>query len=299
MNAIEIVQQVTDELGLSTPAIVFGTQDSQIRQLAALLNRLGWDICKQFEWEQINREHVMTTVAFDSTGTTTIGSAVVTGIPSTAGLSTQFGLTGVGITPFAQIISVDSATQVTMNMPAVADGTVALQFSQVQYNLPTDWQRQVPQTEWDRTNRWPLMGPETAQEWQSFRSGIVYSGPRQRFRILGGFLNVNPPPPNGLTFAFEYISNAWVRSLAGVAQTKIIADTDTFIFTDSLLITGLKAQWKAAKGLDAAFDLAEFRGLMEAEKSQNKSAKKLSLSPQSLSTLITLDNVPSGNWPGG
>lgn len=299
MNALQIVQQVTDELALNRPTVVVGSTDPQIRQLLALLNRLGVDLCRQFEWQRLNREHILTTVATNTTGNTTAGSAVITGIPSTAGLSTQYAVSGPGVAPFAQIVSVDSATQVTLNMPVTETGTaVALQFSQVQYDLPSDWERQIPQTEWDRTNRWPLQGPQTPQDWQSFKSGIVYAGPRQRFRILENTITLNPLPPNGLVFAFEYISKSWVRSATNVPQTSILADTDTFIFPDSLLVTGLKTQWKSAKGLDGTFDLGEFRTLLEQAKGQDKSAKKLSLSPYGGEVLLSTMNIADGNWPG-
>lgn len=299
MNALEIVQQVTDELALARPNFLIGSQDPQIRQFLALLNRLGADICTQFEWQKLNREHILTTVAIQTTGDVVNGSYIISGIPSTSGLNNYYAVGGPGVAPFAQIVSVDSPTQVTLNMPLQQSGVgVELNFAQVEYPLPADWQRQIPQTEWDRTNRWPLMGPQSPQDWQSFKSGIVYAGPRQRFRILNGSITVNPLPPNGLTFAFEYISNAWVRSVAGVQQSAILADTDTFIFSDSLMVTGLKAQWKAAKGLDGTFDLSEFRNLIEMAKSQNKSANKLSLSPYGGEILLSTMNISDGNWPG-
>lgn len=296
MNLLSLIQQVADELAINRPVSIVGTNDPQTRQLAALFYRLGTDLVKQFEWQRLNKEYILQTVAFPLTGTTTQGSSVITGLSSTAALSTQFGIAGLGIEPFAQIVSVDSSTQVTMNMPATASGTVDLTFSQVQYNLPSDWDREIPQTEWDRTNRWPLMGPQSPQDWQSFKSGIVYAGPRERFRIVGNTYAINPPPPNGLVFGFEYISKAWIYSPAGVAQTSLVSDSDTFIFTDSLLITGLKVSWKAAKGLDTSFDLAEFRSLLENNKSQDKSSQKLSLSPYGSSVLMTMANVPDGNW---
>jgi hypothetical protein len=298
MNLLSLIQQVCDELAISRPSLVVGTTDQQTRQMSALLYRLGNDLTRQFEWQRLNKEHILQTVAYSRTGTTTQGSNVITGISSTTGLSTQFCIAGVGVEPFAQITSVDNPTQVTMNMPATASGTFTFQFSQVQYNLPLDWDREIPQTEWDRTNRWPLMGPQSAQDWQSFKSGIVYAGPRQRFRIVGNTYAINPPPPNGLVFGFEYISKAWINSAAGVSLTQFGSDSDTFIFTDSLLITGLKTQWKQAKGLDASFDLAEFRSLLEANKAQDKSYPKLSLSPYGSSILLTTNSIPDGNWNG-
>lgn len=296
MTLLELIQQVTDELGLTRPAPIVGTVDPQTRQLAALLSRLGADIVKQFEWQRLIKEHILQTVAIETTGTTVAGSAVVTGIPDTSALSIQFGLTGVGITPFSQIISVDSTTQVTMNMPATASGTVDLSFSQTLYDLPSDWDREITQTEWDRTNRWPLIGPETPQDWQSFRSGIVYSGPRQRFRILSNAYAINPPPPDGLTFAMEYMSKAWIVSPAGVALTAFASDSDTTVFNDSLLIAGLKAKWKMAKGLDGTFDMAEFRTLLEQNKAQDKSAPVLSIGGARRSILLSTDNIPDGGF---
>jgi hypothetical protein len=297
MTLIQLIQQVCDELAINRPSLVVGTTDPQTRQMSALLYRLGNDLIKQFEWQRLNKEYILQTVAYSRTGTTVQGSNVVTGLDTT-GLSTQFGLSGVGIEPFAQITSVDNATQVTMNMPATASGTVDLQLSQVQYNIPSDWDREIPQTEWDRTNRWPLMGPQSAQDWQSFKSGIVYAGPRERFRIVGNTYAINPPPPNGLVFGLEYISKAWIYSPLGAALTSFGSDSDTFIFTDSLLITGLKTQWKQAKGLDGGFDLAEFRSLLESNKAQDKSFPKLSLSPMGGSVLMTTMNIPDGNFPG-
>lgn len=294
---VELIGAVTGELGLNQPAWVVSSTDPQDIQMLALLNRLGSDLCRQYDWQRLNREYVLTTDAVTLTGTTVAGSAVVT-VSSTAGLTAQYGVAGVGIVSFSQIQSVDNATQITMTMAADASGTNDLTFAQVQYNLPADWMKQIPQTEWDRTNRWPLLGPQSPQDWQSFKSGIVYAGPRQRFRILGNTITINPPPPDGLLFAYEYVSSYWVESSAGVRKAKFTADDDTSLFPDSLLITGLKSHWKAAKGLDNTYDLGEFRVLLDQIKGQDKSAPKLSLSPYEGDILLSMSNVPDGSWAG-
>lgn len=298
MTLLELIQQVCDELMIDRPSAVVNSSDPQTVQLYALLNRLGNDISRQAQWQRLNNEYVLTTQALTQSGTITAGSAVVTGIPDTSTLSTDWGLSGTGIEPFAQIVSVDSGTQVTLNMVASNSSTLDLTFSRVQYPLPSDWLMQIPQTEWDRTNRWPLLGPKSPQEWQSFKSGIVYAGPRERFRILQNTITINPPPPNGVMFAFEYISTGWVSSTTGVRSNKYLADTDTAIFPDSLLITGLKSLWKVAKGLDGSFDLGEFRVLLETIKSQDRSAPKLSLSPYGGTVLLTEWNIQDGSFPG-
>jgi hypothetical protein len=159
-----------------------------------------------------------------------------------------------------------------MNQRADSSGSSSLQFSQVAYPLPADWLKQIPQTEWDRTNRWPLMGPKSPQEWQSYKSGIVYAGPRERFRIQQGAVQINPPPPNALTFAYEYVSSFWVVAADGTLK-------DNCVFDDSLMVAGLKLRWKTAKGLDASAEGIEYASLLDQIKGQDQSAPVLSLSP--------------------
>ena len=298
MNALKLIQQVTDELALYRPTALIGTQDPQIRQLMALLNRLGADITRQTEWQRLNKEYLIVTNSFTITGTVTNGSKVITGLPTTTAITDQYTIIGTGIQPFAQVVTVNNLTEITMDMEAVESGTVELQFAQNKFDLPSDWNRQIPQTEWNRTQRWELLGPKSAQEWQTFKSGIVSAGPRQRFRILQNQLCLNPSPPDNQTLSFEYISDGWVEGVDGTAKTEVTQDTDTFIFSDSLLITGLKAQWLVAKGLDASFSLGEFRYLLEQEKSTNKSAPVLSTGAFAGSILLTDQNMIDGSWPG-
>lgn len=296
-TALELVQQVTDELALQRPSVVVGSTDPNVRQLSALLNRLGADITRQSEWQRINKEHIVVTKSFELTGTVTAGSAVITGLSSTAEITTDFTILGVGIEPFAQVVTVNNSTTVTMDMLANQSGTVTLTFAQNKYDLPSDWGWQIAETEWNRTTRWPLLGPKSAQEWQTYKGGIVSAGPRQRYRILGDKLCINPSPPNGETLAFEYITKGWVVGADGTYKEKVTADTDTFVYSNSLMTTGLKAQWKASKGLDPSFDLAEFRWLLENEKATDKSAPVLSLAPQFGSILLSTNNIIDGNYP--
>ena len=116
MTLLELIQQTCDELMISRPTVVVASVDPQIRQLYALLNRLGADISRQFEWEKLNREYILTTVAITQMGDTTVGSNVISNIPDTTGITTNFGVNGLGVTPFAQVVSV-GLNSVTLNMP--------------------------------------------------------------------------------------------------------------------------------------------------------------------------------------
>lgn len=295
MNLLQLIQQTCNELGITAPTAVVSSQDPQIKQLYALMNRHGHDLSRQYDWEMLNKEFILNTLAFNVEATITQNSAVVV-VPSTSGITTNFSVTGNGIQPFASVASVDSGTQFTMNMVALQSGVQTLTMAQTAYPLPSDWLKQVPQTEWDRTNRWPMLGPKSPQEWQSYKSGIVYAGPRERFRIQLGALQISPPPPTGLTFAYEYISSAFVAGADGTQKSSFTDDTDTCIFDDSLMIVGLKMRWKSAKGLDWSAEGQEFNLLLSQIKAQDKSSPRLSLSPVAGSVYLGYDNVPDGSW---
>lgn len=298
MTLLELVQNFCLEMGIGSPTQVVTSQDTQINQIFAILNRFGQDLSREFEWQKLDKEYIVQTSGTTLSATTVSGSKIVT-LASTSGLDATYGISGDNFAPFAQIVSVDSPTQVTMNLPATGTGTADSVFGKVQYALPSDWLKQVPQTEWDRTNRWPLLGPQSAQDWQSFKSGIVYAGPRLRFRIQGNTLSINPPPASNLNLAFEYISNGWVLAADGVTyKNKFTVDTDTNVFDDSLMISGLKLRWLQTKGFDYSYAMKDYQDLLSMCKAQDKSAPKLSLAPSYGSVLLTNRNIPDGNWVG-
>jgi hypothetical protein len=299
MTLLEIVQQVCLEVGIASPAQVATSTDPQILQLYALLNRFGRDLSRTYTWNELDKEFLVKTQVLTTTGNVTANSAVVTNIPSTAGITTDWGASFVGAVPFSQVVSVDSATQVTLNQPSASAGAgVAINFACINYALPSDWLRQIESTEWDRTNRWPLNGPKSPQEWQNFKSGIVYAGPRLRFRIQGGRLSINPPPSAASVLSMEYVSQDWVTAANGVTtKPKFTVDSDTPVFDESLMVEGLKLRWNKAKGF--AYDERAYIDLLNMCKGQNKSAPTLSLGQGGGSILLSTANLPDGNYPGG
>lgn len=167
---------------------------------------------------------------------------------------------------------------------------------QAGYDLPSDWLRQIEGTEWDRANRWPLNGPKSAQEWQNFKSGIIYAGPRLRFRIQNNQIVLNPTPTSVATLSMEYISKNWVVAADGSTKSQFTLDSDSCVFDDSLMIEGLKMRWNKAKGF--AFDESTYNELLAINQAQNKSAPTLSLSQNSGSVLLSTANISDGTWPG-
>lgn len=117
--------------------------------------------------------------------------------------------------------------------------------------LPSDFDRFVTETFWDRTNKVLLSGPESAVRWQSMKAG-GYSDIRRRWVYRGDSVFVVPDFDGGESLAFEYVSKNWCQSSGGTGQTAFAADTDTAILDEELLTLGLIYRYSLSEGMETA-----------------------------------------------
>jgi hypothetical protein len=298
---LQLVDQVSGELGLSQPAAVIGSTNNQTVQLLALAQRLGKDLVREYEWQRLVKAYVLqTTAGISTTGTITAGSKVITSMGTTVGLEVGNVVTGTGQAPYAEILTIDSGTQVTLNTPvATSTAAVSMTFAKQDYAMPTDFDRMISDTNWDRTNHWRNLGTKTSQEWQWLQGGIISVGPRERYRIYNNRLRIFQALTSIYTFAFEYVSNYWVMSSGATQGDKgaYSVDTDTAIFPDDLMLAGLKFYFLKAKKLDYAIELGEFTRALSYTKAQDVPVPAQSLAPIGMNPLVGPWSVQDGNWP--
>jgi hypothetical protein len=135
--------------------------------------------------------------------------------------------------------------------------------STASYAFPTDYSRIIGSTEWDRSAKWPLNGPLTAQEWQTFKSGFGNVGPRRRYRLMQGLLYLDPTPDSVTTIAFEYVATSWALAADGTTYRPLwAADTDTFVLDEQVFIMGLKWRLLRAKGQDYGEEQADWQNAL-------------------------------------
>ena len=227
---LELMDQATGELGLAQPSAVIGSSVSQTVQFLALIQRLGKDLVREYEWRRLVTEYTFPTVA-----------------------------------------------------------------STADYALPSDFDRMVSDTHWDRTNFWPNMGPKTSQEWQEIQAGLVNFG-RSRWRLYQNVVRITPTPSSVMTMAYEYVSNLWVIATGGTAPTKALftVDSDTSIFPDDLMLSGLKLYFRKEKRLDFQYELAEFQEILATRKAQDQPVSSQNVA---ITQTEVLDpSVPEGSW---
>jgi hypothetical protein len=298
---LQLVDQVSAELGLTQPAVVIGSSNNQTVQILALANRLGKDLVRDFEWQRLVQAYIwQTQVAVSTTGDITAGSKVITNIPTTAALSVGNVVTGTGQTPYAEILTIDSSTQVTLNAPvATSTSSVSMTFAKQDYDLPGGYDRMISDTNWDRTDHWRNLGTKSSQDWQFLQGGIISIGPRERYRIYNNKFRIFQALTTVYNFSFEYVSNWWVCATGSDQGSKaaFTADTDTCVFPDDLMLAGLKFYFLKAKKLDYSIELGEFMRSLSYCKAQDVPVSAMSLAPVGMNQLVGPWSVQDGNWP--
>lgn len=300
---LQLIQQATGELGLAVPNYVASNTATDTVQQLALLNAVGYEAImgnasiSAFNWQALTTEYRFTTQWVQLTGTTTNNSAVVTGLSSTSGITAgTYMVTGNGIQQDTYVKSVDSSSQVTLTQNATASGSSSLVFAQTKYSFPSDYQRLIDRTQWDKSKHWEMLGPEDPQQWQWLKSGYIATGPRIRWRVLGNSFQIWPPTSTSEYLGFEYVSKNWVRDSNGNPKSSFTADTDTCVFDDRMMVLGLKLKYFQIKGFDTTALQADFRAVVESLQGQEQGAPLLSMAPKLSNILLGPENIPDSNY---
>jgi hypothetical protein len=291
------VQQVTNELGVPTPTTVAGNTNQDVIQILALMNASGYELLRKADWRELTQAYSFFTSYTTTTGTYTTSALTITGIPSTASLDTTYMVVGTGIPNATFITSVDSATQVTISNYSTSNVTAGtIYFQKVKYALPSDYDSIVPRTQWDKSKHWEMLGPESAQQWEWLLSGFISTGPRIRWRLLGGYFQIWPGYSANENLGFEYRSKGWALSAAGAVKNSFTVDTDTCIYPDRLVVLSTKLKYFQAKGFDTTALYRDYLTEFETSVAQDTSAANLSFAPRPGSVLIGWDNIPDSGY---
>ena len=296
---LQLVQQATAEMGLAVPSTVAGNTTQDVTQLLALLNAVGYELtAPQYFWQALSTEYAFYSQYVQTTGDIVDGSAVITNIPSTAGIvAGSWSASASGVQTNAVVQSVDSATQVTLNQECLNTIVGAsITFGQTKYALPADYVALANRTQWDKSNHWEMLGPETAQQWQWLKSGYISTGPRIRWRILDGTFQIWPILGTNEYLGYEYFSSYWARSSIGTAKAAFTADTDTCIYPDRLMVLGLKKKYFEVKGFDTTYFDRDYQMQLGIAKANDSAAPNLSFAPRISTILIGWENIPDSGY---
>lgn len=173
------------------------------------------------------------------------------------------------------------------------------------YELPADYAYFRDQTQWDRTNHWPLLGPKSAQEWAWLKGSLVAPLPRLRYRVADNLFKIYPTPtevtsPPSFRLAMEYIKKNWIQqgTFPDLEELDMITnDNNILLYNPWLLIKFVKFKFYELKGFNTIGVNADFMRVFDSLTGKDTGAQKLSLSPvQQAVGYIGPWSVPDGSW---
>jgi len=296
---LQLVQQAYGEMGLNVPSSVAGNQSLDVVQAQYLLNAVGNELIREPDdgWQALVQQYITTVSYTTITGNTTNGSSTLSGIASTTGIDTTYGISGAGINQACYVSAVPSGTTLTLSQPATSTNTGATYtLTKVKYAMPSDYDRQIDRTHWDKSKHWEMLGPEDAQQWQWLKSGYISTGPRVRWRILGGTFQIWPPMNTQEYLGFEYRSNAWAQSASGTPQQSLVNDTDTAFFDTRIMVIYTKLKYFQIKGFDTSSLTQDYQRYLSIAKANDKGAPNLSFNPNPSKVLIGWANIPDTGY---
>lgn len=176
---------------------------------------------------------------------------------------------------------------------STADGTAA-------YDLPADFRFFINETMWNRTEKDRVLGPESPQEWQYSKSGLVTTKVFDTFRIKADTnekkLFLDPTPSDIETIAFEYIGDGWCQSSGGAAQTEWQDDTDTGVLDEFLLELGTTWRFMKMYNLPYVEEKMEYEREMMKAFGRDGGKRDLNLARGNRFDPLTTGNLPDSGY---
>ena len=149
------------------------------------------------------------------------------------------------------------------------------------YALPSDFDRLVLETSYNRSDNDILTGPISSAEYQLVNHGMATTGTTEKFRLKAASnalkFELDPTPSSTQTIGFEYVSNQFCQSSGGSGQAAWAADTDTGILDETTMEMGITWRFKAAHGLDFAEDFRQYQLEVRQAVARNGSSPVLQL----------------------
>ena len=149
------------------------------------------------------------------------------------------------------------------------------------YALPSDFDRLVLETSYNRSDNDILTGPISSAEYQLVNHGMATTGTTEKFRLKAASnalkFELDPTPSSTQTIGFEYVSNQFCQSSGGSGQAAWAADTDVGILDETTMEMGITWRFKAAHGLDFAEDFRQYQLEVRQAVARNGSSPVLQL----------------------
>lgn len=180
--------------------------------------------------------------------------------------------------------------------------------NQAEYDLPSDFDRIIANTSWDRVDSRPVTALSPSQ-WQEWKSGLVQAEVWKQWRIKRHEntrkIVVNPTPSTTqceyecrdgtktrVGLAYEYISNAWATTTTGDPISTLATQTDIILLPDDVVEADFKWRWLRSLGRSYADEKFEAEQLTAATFAQDGTPSTITAHG---SRHLDMPNIPETN----
>lgn len=127
--------------------------------------------------------------------------------------------------------------------------------------LPSDFDRFIPETFWDRDTNNLITGPIGPVEWQGLKVQS-FDSQNKKFALRGGAILTQPALAADVSCAFEYIKVNWCDIAAGSGEKAAFTiDTDVALIDEELITRAAILEYLASEGqpyIKALRDFTEY-----------------------------------------
>lgn len=164
--------------------------------------------------------------------------------------------------------------------------------------IPTDWDRFIANSFFNRSQMRSVIGPITPQQWQAIQAQPQLNRVFLAFIERDNQFLVTPTPAAGETIAYEYVTKNWVYSddVVPVARSDYEADTDTSYLDEKLIVLGVRWRFLKSKGLEFGEDFRTYQ--TERNQKMARDGGNGMITTTGDNQFLLSPNLPIGSFPG-
>lgn len=164
------------------------------------------------------------------------------------------------------------------------------------YALPLDFNGFYPDSGWNRTSKFPVLGSMTEPEWQELKArSLGGTTIALLFQVSLDFVSFYAVPADAQTIVMPYMSRAWVVASDLVTYRDYLStNSDVIQYDPQLFKVALKRAWMEAKRFDTAKVDKEYALALENAKAKDTVPRTLTLNNKSrMGGLLGTLNIPN------
>lgn len=168
---------------------------------------------------------------------------------------------------------------------------------QSQYDLPEDFDRYKPDTQWNRTTRLPAVGSLSEADWQMLKArqleGTTFT---MLFRVADDKIEFYDTPSTEQLIVLPYVGRGWVRRPDDSLSDYVNTDEDVVRFDSQLFQAALRLEWDIEKKFDTSASTQAYNTALSAAMAKDAPARTLTMNRMGGYPYLGVINIPDTGY---